>query len=63
MSHTSLSLSPPMYVPSRMFCDHCDLFDEHETDDCVEGGSPGGVKHSGGAGLSTRPYCAVCESK
>jgi len=57
----SPDITPPIYVPNRMFCDHCDLFDEHDTDDCIEGNSPGGVKHSGGAGLSQRPYCTVCE--
>ena len=61
---SNISTSPPpvpSYVPNRVFCDNCDVFDDHETQDCPIGTSPGGVRHGGPRGLSGRPYCTVCE--
>lgn len=54
-------LSSPQFVPNRMFCDNCDVFDDHDTDHCPMASSPGGVRHGGHKGLSGRPYCTVCE--
>jgi len=59
-----LSLPPP-----RLFCDICDVFDEHDTDDCplqaTSSDSPSHSMHHGGRapGGSDRPYCNNCESK
>ena len=49
----------------RKFCDICDVFDEHETDECPlqeGGGDTGGVQHHGDRNHE-RPYCGICESK
>ncbi|XP_063675646.1 CAP-Gly domain-containing linker protein 1-like isoform X28 [Bolinopsis microptera] len=77
---SNISSSPPItapgFIPNRVFCDNCDVFDEHDTENCpvefddysleVEdevdrGVSPGGIRHGGLRGLSGRPYCTVCE--
>ncbi len=54
--------------PPRLFCDICDVFDQHDTDDCpLQAGSDSpppsthhGVRAPGG---SDRPYCVNCESR
>jgi len=50
-------------VAPRLFCDICDMFDLHNTDDCpVQASSSSPVpvsyqsSHSAG-----RPYCDICE--
>ncbi|XP_063675660.1 CAP-Gly domain-containing linker protein 1-like isoform X41 [Bolinopsis microptera] len=63
---SNISSSPPItapgFIPNRVFCDNCDVFDEHDTENCPVGGvSPGGIRHGGLRGLSGRPYCTVCE--
>ncbi|XP_063675661.1 CAP-Gly domain-containing linker protein 1-like isoform X42 [Bolinopsis microptera] len=79
---SNISSSPPItapgFIPNRVFCDNCDVFDEHDTENCpvefddysleVEdevdrGVSPGGIRHGGLRGLSGRPYCTVCETE
>ncbi|CAB4000974.1 Hypothetical predicted protein [Paramuricea clavata] len=47
----------------RKFCDICDVFDEHETDECPlqeSGDDGGGVQHHGDRNHE-RPYCGICE--
>ncbi|KAL5265792.1 hypothetical protein ACHWQZ_G006482 [Mnemiopsis leidyi] len=58
---SSPPISAPSYIPNRVFCDNCDVFDEHDTESCPVGSSPGGIRHGGHRGLSGRPYCSVCE--
>ena len=48
----------------RKFCDICDVFDEHETDECPlqeSGEDAGGTQHHGDRNHE-RPYCGICES-
>lgn len=52
--------------PPRLFCDICDVFDEHDTDDCplqTASDSPQHSMHHGkrAPGGSDRPYCDNCE--
>lgn len=52
--------------PPRLFCDICDVFDEHDTDDCplqAASDSPPHTMHHGkrAPGGSDRPYCDNCE--
>lgn len=49
----------------RSFCDICDVFDLHETEDCPLQSNEddgGGSKNHGQRGKD-RPYCSSCESK
>ena len=38
---SNISSSPPInapsYIPNRVFCDNCDVFDEHDTENCPIG--------------------------
>ena len=57
------SALPARRVAPRLFCDICDMFDLHDTDDCpvqASSVSPVPVNHqlSFSAG---RPYCDICE--
>jgi hypothetical protein len=49
----------------RLFCDICDVFDEHDTDDCPtqasEAPDVGSMNH--GSRTESRPYCTTCEGK
>ncbi|XP_019747863.1 CAP-Gly domain-containing linker protein 1 isoform X1 [Hippocampus comes] len=48
----------------RPFCDICDRFDLHDTEDCpTQAQSPDAVPHSSYRGHrdSERPYCKICE--
>jgi hypothetical protein len=56
--------------PPRLFCDICDVFDQHDTDDCPmqtmsPSDSPPHTMHHGGKapGGSDRPYCENCEGR
>ncbi|GLH03949.1 Uncharacterized protein GBIM_09761 [Gryllus bimaculatus] len=57
-------------VPPRLFCDICDQFDLHDTEDCPRQaqGSPtpptSNNKHTVGSRAITqdRPYCDICET-
>lgn len=54
--------------PPRLFCDICDVFDQHDTDDCPMQGmsdSPPHSMHHGtkAPGGSDRPYCTNCEGE
>ncbi|XP_061553717.1 CAP-Gly domain-containing linker protein 1 isoform X2 [Phycodurus eques] len=51
-------------APPRPFCDICDRFDLHDTEDCpTQAQSPDAVPHSSYRGHrdNERPYCDVCE--
>ncbi|XP_049594761.1 CAP-Gly domain-containing linker protein 1 isoform X2 [Syngnathus scovelli] len=51
-------------APPRPFCDICDCFDQHDTEDCpTQAQSPDAVPHSSYRGQrdNERPYCDVCE--
>ncbi|XP_063419148.1 CAP-Gly domain-containing linker protein 1-like isoform X3 [Mytilus trossulus] len=62
MEEVSESKKPP----PRLFCDICDVFDKHDTEDCPcqamdydeETPSP---SHHGGDRKQLRPYCDICE--
>lgn len=48
-----------------MFCDICDVFDAHETEDCPQQASTEPVRpvqhHIPGTRGFERPYCPICE--
>lgn len=49
----------------RLFCDICDCFDLHDTEDCpTQAQSPDSVPHTTYHGNPTdeRPYCDICEA-
>ncbi|XP_061822292.1 CAP-Gly domain-containing linker protein 1 isoform X1 [Nerophis lumbriciformis] len=49
----------------RLFCDICDCFDRHDTEDCpTQAQSPDAVPHSSYRGnrADERPYCDICEA-
>ena len=48
----------------RLFCDICDMFDLHDTEDCPQqcNDFEGGTQHHGVRG-EERPYCIICESE
>ncbi|KAK6192677.1 hypothetical protein SNE40_004109 [Patella caerulea] len=56
--------SPSGQKPApRLFCDICDVFDRHDTDDCptqAMSESPEPSRHHGDRDLK-RPYCETCE--
>lgn len=50
----------------RPFCDICEVFDKHETEDCPRQASDtvetsGHSRHGGPKGMSSRPFCDNCE--
>uniref|UniRef100_A0A8C1QN11 CAP-GLY domain containing linker protein 1a n=1 Tax=Cyprinus carpio TaxID=7962 RepID=A0A8C1QN11_CYPCA len=61
-SHTIPRSKKP---PPRLFCDICDCFDLHDTEDCPTQdqvlGSPAHTTHHGSTG-EQRPYCDICET-
>ena len=54
------------HIAPRMFCDICDMFDLHETEDCprqaMTSDSPPPSHHAGSRD-AVRPYCDTCESQ
>ncbi|KAL3858247.1 hypothetical protein ACJMK2_012844, partial [Sinanodonta woodiana] len=55
--------SPSSRAPPRIFCDICDVFDQHETEDCPlqeMSDSPPPTKYHGSR-HQVRPYCDICE--
>ncbi|XP_056259052.1 CAP-Gly domain-containing linker protein 1 isoform X1 [Seriola aureovittata] len=51
--------------PPRLFCDICDCFDLHDTEDCpTQAQSPDSVPHTTyhGNPAEERPYCDICEA-
>ncbi|XP_061162210.1 CAP-Gly domain-containing linker protein 2-like isoform X15 [Saccostrea echinata] len=57
---------PKSRAPPRLFCDICDVFDQHDTDDCplqamdYEDDAPSPT-HYHGDRKASRPYCDICE--
>uniref|UniRef100_A0A4W5QVY1 CLIP1 zinc knuckle domain-containing protein n=1 Tax=Hucho hucho TaxID=62062 RepID=A0A4W5QVY1_9TELE len=52
-------------APPRLFCDICDCFDLHDTEDCpTQAQSPDSVPHSSfkGKPADQRQYCDICEA-
>ncbi|KAM3599497.1 uncharacterized protein V6R79_007008 [Siganus canaliculatus] len=52
-------------APPRLFCDICDCFDLHDTEDCpTQAQSPDSVPHTTYRGnpAAERPYCDICEA-
>lgn len=50
--------------PPRLFCDICDCFDLHDTEDCpTQAQTPDSPPHTAYHGSKTeeRPYCDICE--
>ncbi|XP_027052096.1 CAP-Gly domain-containing linker protein 1-like [Pocillopora damicornis] len=51
-------------IRQRLFCDICDVFDQHDTDDCPLQSSDApdnlGTQHHGNRN-EERPYCDICE--
>lgn len=57
-------------IPVRMYCDICEEFDLHETEDCPQQASDEPMVGSQVVGLTPakekpppRPYCDICEGK
>uniref|UniRef100_A0A3Q3KCK4 CLIP1 zinc knuckle domain-containing protein n=1 Tax=Monopterus albus TaxID=43700 RepID=A0A3Q3KCK4_MONAL len=49
----------------RLFCDICDCFDLHDTEDCpTQAQSPDSIPHTTyhGNPADERPYCDICEA-
>ena len=49
----------------RLFCDICDVFDLHDTEDCPQqamSDSPPASQYHGER-HATRPYCDICEGR
>uniref|UniRef100_K1QD45 CAP-Gly domain-containing linker protein 1 n=1 Tax=Magallana gigas TaxID=29159 RepID=K1QD45_MAGGI len=61
------SEAPKSRAPPRLFCDICDVFDQHDTDDCplqamdYEDGDAPSPTHYHGDRKASRPYCDICE--
>ncbi|XP_077377013.1 uncharacterized protein clip1a isoform X2 [Festucalex cinctus] len=50
--------------PPRLFCDICDCFDRHDTEDCpAQAQAPDSPPHTAYHGVkgAERPYCDICE--
>ncbi|KAJ8338873.1 hypothetical protein SKAU_G00356590 [Synaphobranchus kaupii] len=61
-NHGSLSKKKPT---PRLFCDICDCFDLHDTEDCpTQTQSPDTQPHTAyhGSRADERPYCDICEA-
>ena len=63
---------PENLPPPRVFCDICEVFDQHDTDECPLQVSTTGsdspppsatTKSQRAPGGSDRPYCSNCESE
>lgn len=61
--------APKSRAPPRLFCDICDVFDQHDTDDCplqamdYEDGDAPSPTHYHGDRKASRPYCDICEGQ
>ncbi|KAK3740835.1 hypothetical protein RRG08_042819 [Elysia crispata] len=63
--HIEMENSPPTHsrAPPRFFCDICDMFDLHDTEDCPKqamSSSPEPTRYHGDA-RKARAYCEICE--
>ncbi|XP_033747589.1 LOW QUALITY PROTEIN: CAP-Gly domain-containing linker protein 1-like [Pecten maximus] len=63
-SNDSMEVTPKAKAPPRLFCDICDVFDEHDTDDCpmqaMDYEEPPPSQHHGDR-KHMRSYCDICE--
>ncbi|XP_060070040.1 CAP-Gly domain-containing linker protein 1-like isoform X2 [Ylistrum balloti] len=63
-SNDSMEVTPKAKAPPRLFCDICDVFDEHDTDDCplqaMDYEEPAPSQHHGDR-KHMRSYCDICE--
>ncbi|KAK0058804.1 CAP-Gly domain-containing linker protein 1 [Biomphalaria pfeifferi] len=68
--HTNGEFTEPVETPSRarapprLFCDICDVFDLHDTEDCPKqamSSSPEPTRYHGDP-KNSRPYCDICEA-
>uniref|UniRef100_A0A2C9JI90 CLIP1 zinc knuckle domain-containing protein n=1 Tax=Biomphalaria glabrata TaxID=6526 RepID=A0A2C9JI90_BIOGL len=69
--HTNGEFTEPVETPSRarapprLFCDICDVFDLHDTEDCPKqamSSSPEPTRYHGDP-KNSRPYCDICEGR
>ncbi|XP_035391305.1 CAP-Gly domain-containing linker protein 1 isoform X1 [Electrophorus electricus] len=61
----SVEVKKKKKAPPRVFCDICDCFDLHDTEDCpTQTQSPDSPPHSThhGSRGGKRPYCDICEA-
>ncbi|GFS02320.1 CAP-Gly domain-containing linker protein 1 [Elysia marginata] len=63
--HIDMENLPPTHsrAPPRLFCDICDMFDLHDTEDCPKqamSSSPEPTRYHGDA-RQARAYCEICE--
>ncbi|KAK1800841.1 hypothetical protein P4O66_006017 [Electrophorus voltai] len=61
----SVEVKKKKKAPPRVFCDICDCFDLHDTEDCpTQTQSPDSPPHSThhGSRGGERPYCDICEA-
>lgn len=51
-------------IKQRLFCDICDEFDQHDTEDCPTQSSADdvGTQYHAARG-EDRPYCTICEGR
>ncbi|XP_014671343.1 PREDICTED: CAP-Gly domain-containing linker protein 1-like [Priapulus caudatus] len=62
VANLQLTGSPTRLMAPRLFCDICDVFDLHETEDCPTQMSESPPQtHYHGARDADRPYCDICE--
>nr|XP_042899072.1 CAP-Gly domain-containing linker protein 1 isoform X3 [Parasteatoda tepidariorum] len=67
IEHSDLNLNEVKKIPPRLFCDICDMFDLHDTDDCpkqesyIDDGEVPNLVPQGVRKLEERPYCNNCE--
>uniref|UniRef100_G3PSK3 CAP-Gly domain-containing protein n=1 Tax=Gasterosteus aculeatus TaxID=69293 RepID=G3PSK3_GASAC len=64
-SHEGASKQAEKKATPRLFCDICDRFDLHDTEDCpTQAQSPDAVPHTAyhGKRADERPYCDICEA-
>ena len=53
---------PKRTVTPRLFCDICDIFDAHDTEDCpIQCNEPEVRPNSVKSKPPPRPYCETCE--
>lgn len=54
---------PERKIPPRVYCDICEVFDVHETEDCPLQASDDVPEVKERIVPPQRPYCEICEGK